>query len=500
MEEIMDKALLTIGGHLSHLRLFTTPNIDDRALETYLDDESSDTYQQYLPLSTEGTVTKLYSRTGNCYEFPSGLTHKLLKALGKPQLEVVKEVLPLVEVVPLEPPEWLRDYQREAIRQAYLHKRLHMKIPTGGGKTYIMGELARTLSRYCPVLIVVPTRQLLTQNTNSIATYLERTNSSQPLGQIGDGIYNPQAITIGILDSLTRDSEYLQSVGVVIFDECHCYANVSGCLLSKALRRTRYRIGLSATPEPGNGLSWLLESLIGPLRYEVPIERLISTEIIMQPSVEMHEAPYKQALGNLFKAGKGALKGRSGMQLLKMDYTHWGYNILYNYLIVLNQERNQLIVDLAVKYMESHPGYPLAVIVRKVNASPNHVEQLIPLFLARGYSLPVISGTTKGKVLTDVLQALRDGTIPGAICGPKTISLGTDIPNLGGLLLACAGTSSIDIIQRVGRVMRYEEGKPTPVIIDLLDGVSFFSSQSSKRRKEYEQTYSKPVQVYREAT
>lgn len=492
----MTKARLTIGGHTSRIELPEGHPIQDDLIDEIVDYETATGYEAYLPLTIEEAYCKLYRPISGGYEFPSGVIERMLRALGKPQIELIKSVIPTGVIEPLEFPKDLREYQVEAVSIAYKHKRLQMRIPTGGGKTYVIGEIARGLSLHAPVLIVVPTRQLLNQTIEAVGNYLNRNGSGQEIGKIGEGEYRPQVITVGILDSLVRYKEYLKTVGVAIFDECHCYANISGSELCKGLENTRYRIGLSATPEPGNGLSWLLESLIGPLSYEVSIERLIGAGVIMQPHVEMHIAPYKKALGKLFQAGRGALKGKTGPQILKMEYTHWSYNILYNYLIVLNEERNQLIVDIAVGYMDSHKGYPLAIIIKKVKSKPNHIDELVPLLQARGYDLPVICGSSKKTELAKVLQDMREGTIPGVICGPETISVGTDIPNLGGILVACAGSSAVNILQRPGRVMRYEEGKPSPVVIDFIDGISFFASQSNKRRGSYEEAYQREVKVY----
>jgi superfamily II DNA or RNA helicase len=132
---------------------------------------------------------------------------------------------------------------------------------------------------------------------------------------------------------------------------------------------------------------------------------------------------------------------------------------------------------------------PLVIIVSKVNTKPNHPEKLVPLIAEAGYKLPVISGKTKKEIFNKTLEDLRSFSIPGAIFGPGVMKEGVNMKNLGYVILAGAGSSDIALIQRVGRALRSNDGKEQPLIIDMYDSLSFFSSQSKKRYDIYRSKY-----------
>lgn len=369
----------------------------------------------------------------------------------------------------------LRDNQRQAIEVALDKTRGIIKMPTGIGKALVAVELCRIfLESGHRSVICVATRALLYQMKDELIKYGV---DEKYIGLVGDGNKEcDKPVVVGISDSLAIGSNYdgtfLGEARLLIFDESHLYQNITSLLINHYMKNARYRIGLSATPFIKNGMENILIGICGPIIYQCSEEDAIEQGFIMKPKVIMYEAPSSYA----------------PPALLSRPYSHYVYNILYRHLILKNNGRNKLIAKLSADYMDKGIA-PLIIIVSKVNTKPNHPEMLLPYLSDLGYDLPVISGTTPKKILTQVIDGLRSFSIPGAIFGPGVMKEGVNISNLGCVVLAGAGSSDVALIQRVGRALRYVEGKEQPIIIDFKDKRSFFANQSIKRLDTYKSTY-----------
>ena len=87
------------------------------------------------------------------------------------------------------------------------------------------------------------------------------------------------------------------------------------------------------------------------------------------------------------------------------------------------------------------------------------------------------------------IDELKENKIPGAIAGPRVLSAGISIHSLSTIVLAGAGRSDSEFIQRVGRLLRKKEGKERPLVIDFQDPQYWFASQSRSRIETAESIY-----------
>jgi superfamily II DNA or RNA helicase len=132
---------------------------------------------------------------------------------------------------------------------------------------------------------------------------------------------------------------------------------------------------------------------------------------------------------------------------------------------------------------------PILIIVNKVKGKDNHAEILTNLLKARGVNLPTISGYISKKKKEELINDLKECKIPGAIAGPKVLSAGISIHSLSTIILAGAGRSDSEFIQRVGRLLRKKEGKKRPLVIDFQDPQFWFASQTRSRIETAESIY-----------
>ena len=109
-----------------------------------------------------------------------------------------------------------RPYQAEALAawQAAQHRGV-VVLPTGAGKTWV--ACLAIDDRRRSTLVLAPTLDLVRQWYDVL-----RTTFGVPVGVVGGGDYDIQALTVSTYDSAYLHMEHLGNrFGLVVFDECH---------------------------------------------------------------------------------------------------------------------------------------------------------------------------------------------------------------------------------------------------------------------------------------
>lgn len=412
----------------------------------------------------------------------------------KRKVEVSHPDLVDISVEPILP-NWLRDYQLEGIDRAIKLKRSTLEIGTGGGKTYVAGAFAESLMVHCPVLVTVPTINLLNQTVEELEGYFFKQGKDITVGSIGEGRFKPKQVTVAIPNTLIqrRDApevrEYLASVGGWVADECHLLSNATGCVLSYLLYKARYRLGLSATPEPGNGTRTILDGIHGKVCYRVSPQNLIERGRILKPKIHFHAVSDKGALLKMRQKGKALFKGRNLDQVLNGQIEKWMYATFFDYLIADNDERNEVVAKVA--HQRRQEGRTVLLIVQKVDTEEcNQAEILARVLLEKyGESWPIIKGNLPKKERERLVSAIKEGELRAAIVGPKSFREGMDVPSIEAIVYACGGKDTNSTLQRIGRGLRAKDGKRNPTIDDFEDTFRFFGKHSRLRRQLYLDTY-----------
>jgi superfamily II DNA or RNA helicase len=492
-----------IGGHLSTIS--DPPAIPER-FRICKSKDVLERLAQWVPLTWDTNAEKsgdeiealLYRKDGTrIYTCLTGLL-PLWGAAWSPE-EVSREFQREIQALPI--PDGFRDYQRNAAEVALQKRRCTIEIATGGGKSWLAWYwVSSAVASGGRAIITVPTINLLYQMKADLLSCVESmgdTNLNVALLGGGENQVDISSnVIIAIPDTLwsRRDdpctTNLLKGALLWIGDEQHKLCNPTGASISYMLREVRYRIGMTATRLPASKGGRLLEGLFGLTAIKVEAQRLIGDNVILQPEIHIYESPIKGALGRLMKATPSQLGGYSPQSLLRGNYSHSKYQRLYEWLIVRNEERNALIAKIALNYMDEleNEGYPMLIILQRVDTEPTHTGFLLP-HLGDRYKLPILTGKTKRAEIQSNLDLLREGKLKGAIVGPSLLQEGTNIPCLGSVIIATGGRSSIGLIQRVGRAVRYMEGKRRPTIYDFYDPFSYFASQSDERISTYARTY-----------
>ena len=286
-------------------------------------------------------------------------------------------------------------------------------------------------------------------------------------------------IVIGMLRSLSiKDypADILQQFGLVIYDEVH---HTGSRVDSQALLKTsaQYTVGLSATPERADGMTKVINWHVGNILYEM--EKKYNYRVLVKKI-------YFRSNDPLFKEKKMWFQGR-----MAPSHTSMTENI------TKIKTRNQLTVNI-IDVLKSM-GRKILVLSYRVE----HLELLKKMVddkikldgESHIYNSYFYMGKTKRG---EKRLAEKDGHIIFATM--QLAEEGLDISHLDTVIFALPVSiqkdkknkkkikSSKALIQSIGRILRndkLEDLTQIPLVVDLSDMFSIYSSWSNKRNEIY---------------
>jgi superfamily II DNA or RNA helicase len=394
----------------------------------------------------------------------------LPRAVRPPGIQIVdKRTLPSTRLDIKQRVDYvLRSYQRDAIAAAIRSETALLVAPTGSGKTTIgAGLIAELRTR---TLILVHTKDLAAQWADRLSTEERPPPAPRPqlagdftIGMVGDGQDDRTAdIVIATVQTLTKWGwselyDFGKGFGLTLLDEAHhapaeTFGAVLGALPSK------YRCGLTATPERDDGLTDILLWHFGKPAWTVSLRALADAGQVLLPDIEWLKY-------------EGAPPDYEGVP-------EWADLID---TICGDADRNEAIT-LRVR-IEAMSKRKTLVLTSRVE----HAEALAEQLRAAGLRARAIHGKAKDREETITLA--RAGELD-VVVGTSVADEGLDIPCLDTLLLASPSRSLGKLAQRVGRILRPLPGKEKPRVIDVVDvkhGVCV--AQGRARHRFYEKTY-----------
>jgi superfamily II DNA or RNA helicase len=412
--------------------------------------------RRYVPARGEYRTyeTSLYEPLEQ--RFPAGLLSMVCRAAKQASLDV--EILD-ARTPPSTPThqgiEWLRDYQRFAYDRVIASSRGIVWIATGGGKTEVAIALGHSV--HAPWLFVVHRNQLALQ---AAERYELRTG--EPAGRVGEGVFEPRRFTCASFQTLyaRRDTPEVRLLlararGLVV-DEGHTVAAETFQQIAMSTPNAYYRVGLSATPlDRGDRRAMLVIGALGPVVCRVKARTLIEAGVLSEPNIRMVTVQHENS---------GPVKRR-------------GWAKAYRTRVVENPERNRVVLD-CVERAEK----PCLIFVKQLR----HKRLLQHGAADRGLRVEAVDGKVSTVVRSRRLAALSRGDLD-AVISTKVLQEGVDVPELRSIVVATAGRSAIDTLQRVGRGSRVTAGKRTFQVWDMLDaGDTWLASQAKDRMRAYD--------------
>ncbi len=237
-------------------------------------------------------------------------------------------------------------------------------------------------------------------------------------------------------------ARFLQSIEMVIIDESHHVVADTYKDILELCENAYYRIGLSGTPFEYEDETKTLKSigLLGEAIYAIDNNTLIDKGVSSTPECEM--------------------------LYVNDPIVSDDYNQAYKKGIILNPERNNLILKKCKSFMEQK--LPTLIVINY----EEHGEHLLDVLIKGGISpddVKFISGNTKNrKHRAKYFEEFKSGNLPILIAS-LIVQEGVSMDSIGALIFALGGKSDTRVLQVIGRGLRQNRYGNVVKIVDFMD-------------------------------
>jgi len=331
-----------------------------------------------------------------------------------------------------------REGQTEALRD-WLDPNLGgiLKAPPAFGKTVV--AVAYIVAQGQRAVFIADQTNLLDQFEKEFRAFTNIDELEDALGRrllgpvnkrLGDNVC---PISYAPYQYFFANPKYLRMIknqfGVAIFDEVHV---VGAKYFSRAATSLNplVRAGMTATPYRKDGLHFLFDDLIGPVRHEA--ERNVGT------------------IARIVYTG------------CKLSANMRNFNNILNYLMV-DESRNNVIAKEVKKAILA--GHKVIVLVSRKAHCRDLAELMRKKYKIRAESL---NGDNKWQI-DDFKQRITSGELTCLVATEKLFGKGFNLPALSLLCITIPSANPANIEQWTGRVERRVPGKQTPVVVYLAD-------------------------------
>jgi superfamily II DNA or RNA helicase len=352
-------------------------------------------------------------------------------------------------------------------------------LPTGAGKTHV--ALLAIDDKRRSTLVVAPTLDLVRQWFDLLAATF-----GGPIGLVGGGEHDVQAITVTTYDSAFLHMDHLGArFGLVVFDECHHLPGASYALAARACLAP-FRLGLTATPERSDGRDAELGGLIGPIVYRKDIIELSGDYLAEYDTerVSIELSPDERAEHDAERAIYRTFVRRHAIRM--SDPSGWG-----QFILLASQSEEGRRAMAAYRRQRALAFAPSAKLVYLEHLLHQHRTDRAILFtqdnataygVARRFLVPVITHQTKVRERSAILAGLADGSYR-AVATSKVLNEGVDVPDANVAVILSGSGSVREHVQRLGRILRKKDGKRA-VLYELVTEATT-ETYTSERRREH---------------
>nr|WP_298671483.1 DEAD/DEAH box helicase [uncultured Prevotella sp.] len=329
-----------------------------------------------------------------------------------------------------------------------------VQMPTGTGKTHIIGAIARSyISKGHTVFVIAHRRELVAQAQNTLQLYIDE-----------NGMKKVEVFSVQWLNR--HVSEVKSKPSLIVIDEAHHSVAKTYTSIIEAFPKAKI-MGLTATPCRLNGHPFT--DLFDVLLQSHPINWFIANGYLSLYDY-MSVKPDNEDVRIINSLRKRGADGDFSMKEMseKLD-------------IRPSLER---LCDTITRYAKGKKGIVYAIDI-------NHAEHIAELYQKNGIKAIAISSKTPDKEREEFLERFRntqtDGSKPlkaGDIQVIVNVSLfdeGLDCPDVEFIQMARPTLSLSKYLQMVGRGLRVYDGKKYCLILDNVGNYLLFGLPSDDR-------------------
>lgn len=301
--------------------------------------------------------------------------------------------------------------------------------PCGSGKTGMGLILIAQVKKR--TMVIVHTLDLLRQWVDRIGEFLI---GDFTVGQFGGGKKRHGDITICMIQTLSKLSipewrEFEKRYSICLGDESHHFgANTYMAVMERV--RSRYVIGLTATPKRADKKDFVINAYLGPIIHTVLDSDLESSGRSVTCKV------------NFINTGKRYNFSKMGEQFS-----------IYGTIISKDKQRNELIVNNICRDLDD--GRVPMVLTERVY----HAKYLISMLKEKGISVGSITGEVDSDTRERVKSQIINGELQVLIANKQIASEGLDVPPIDSVHVAFYTAQEGLLKQMVGRGRRVHGDK-----------------------------------------
>jgi len=344
-----------------------------------------------------------------------------------PRIDALREAL--ADPAAAWPNVTLREHQLEALDELAAHiamgaQRTWVHAPTGSGKTITFCALAAALG--VPTLVLVPRRNLADQTAAALVRFFPQVRHSMdgPLAAGRDGV------TIATYQACLRHLDEIEwdRIGLVICDEAHTTLGAqTRAMLGRA--KKALIVGFTATPATTTGH---VEQVMGPVAATLDRLEAIKRGILAPlRSLRVERAVDLTDVARVRGDFDQASLGRA------LDRALW----------------HKACADVWVEHFA-----PMVLAGVAYTATVAQAHALADELAGHGVRAAAVSGQTPARDLSLILARFGRGDID-VLCNADLLTEGWDETRAAVVMHLAPTTSERVFVQRLGRVMRPDEGK-----------------------------------------
>jgi len=406
-----------------------------------------------------------------------------------------------------------------------------------GNHRYLLGDFTVTHNTFCAIYLATLLKQktlILVHNTVLLDQWIDRISYFCPdakIGKIKGKAFEVEGkdFVIGMLQTVVREdrgytNETFKDFGFVVSDECH---HISSPMFSKALPiiSTKYKLGLSATPQRNDRLENIFFWWLGPMiEVDLKVEKPYTlVKVVNYYDDDFEEKKTWTGGFNLAEMTDDIISNHKRNEFIIKNTRH--YAKLGRQVLVLSTRRSHL--ELLKEMFEAKPlkkdNKKLATAGMYVGGMKSNVAQGLDALKTNEIDEIIEKNIDKvvdkkhKKLLWDKEgnRKMKDGKVKvmgsrkqkialieesnikyvvekkasleeSAKCDVlfatyQLVSEGTDIPTLNTLIMT---SSRKEVEQIVGRIQRAKNAHK-PMVLDICDMFSVYQNQGKYRQRFY---------------
>lgn len=346
----------------------------------------------------------------------------------------------------------LRDYQQEATENLQKMREDGKTIAllyhaTGVGKTITAATDAKAVGGR--TLFLVNALKLASQAKETFAKVWPEATLGEYTGSQKD---MTQTVIFATVQSISKDLEKFSPTDFdyLIVDECH-HAAANTYQKIFAYFHPKFILGLTATPERSDGEDML--ELFQNVAHKMDLKTAVERGVLV---------PIR------------CIRVKTNIDLTDVRINGIKYNSQDLESKLFIPERNQLIVDIYLKYVN---GKKTVIFC----ASVDHAAEIAKLLRDSGVKAEAVSGRDRVEVREKILKDYETGST-NVLCACDLLNEGWDSPHTTVLFMARPTMSKTIYLQQLGRGTRRYPGKEDLLVVDFVDNANMFNMPYSLHR------------------